>query len=191
LIELIRRCAFRIKPYISRFCFTEFATIGLSDKRASESKSFATIYATDKLGASGDISPLVGTAHLQAATFRFVKMKEVISLKKLVREFSERHALLCIATKTLFHRVLSHHIVDSDVLTYIADEIKETIVLHPVVVVYEFSVVRCVAIKIQEFSKLLFDAFLIMAKSHFVNKDALLRFHGWVTNHAGSSTNKR
>ena len=44
-----------------------------------------------------------------------------------------------------FYRVVCHHIVHSDVLTYFANKIEESEIFHPVVIVHQFGTVRSVS----------------------------------------------
>ena len=190
LIELVGRSAFWVEPHVARLGLAKFATVGLGDKRAGERIRLAAIHAADKFGASGHVPPLVGTAHLQLAPHGFIQVQEVIPLQQLVRKLGERHTVLRVAAKALLHRILCHHIVDGNVLAYVADEIKETIVLHPVIVVDKDGVVGRIAVKVEELGKLPLYAFLIVAQCRLVDENAFLRFHRRVAYHARGTTHK-
>jgi hypothetical protein len=59
----------------------------------------------------------------------------------------------------------------------VADEVEETVVFHPVVVVDEFGGVGGVGVEVEEVGELLFDGFLIVAEGFFVDEFALLALH--------------
>ena len=74
----------------------------------------------------------------------------VISLKELVAELGEGHALAGLVGKALLDGILRHHVVDGDMLADVADEIEEGISLHPLIVVDKLGFVRSVRIKVQD-----------------------------------------
>ena len=75
-------------------------------------------------------------------------------------------------------------------LADVADEVQETVVLHPVVVVDEFGTVRGIAVEIEEFGELFLYGLLVVAKGFLIDELALLRFHRWVANHAGGAADE-
>ena len=105
-----------------------------------------SFHAADELGAGGDIAPLVGTTHLETATLGAIEGQKIIGLEELIAELGERKA----GFEAFLDRVLGHHIIHSDMLAYIADEIKEKIILHPVVVVDNFRAIGGI-VEIEEF----------------------------------------
>ena len=118
-------------------------------------------FTADELCSGSDITPLVGAAHLQLAVLMLEEIEEIVALHELVAELCERHAV-AFAVETFLHRVLRHHVVDGDVLTDVADEMQESVVLHPVVVIDKFSTVRSITVEIEELGELLLDAGLVM-----------------------------
>src|SRR5574344_2366011 len=65
LIELVWRCIFRVKPYITRLSFAKFATISFSNQRACQCKSLTTYCTTDKFSSGSYVTPLVRATHLK------------------------------------------------------------------------------------------------------------------------------
>ena len=114
----------------------------------------------------------------------------VISLKKLVAELSERHSLTRLVGKAFLHGVLRHHVVDSDVLTDVADEIEEGISLHPVIVVDKLSLVGSIGIEVENLGELGTDTLDIVKEGLLIEKLALLGLHRRVTDHAGGSADQ-
>ena len=72
-------------------------------------------------------------------------------------------------------------------LAHVADEVKEKVVLHPVVVVANLGTVDRV-VEVEEATELLADALHIML--NFLNGEefSFLGFEGGVANHAGGAT---
>ena len=97
----------------------------------------------------------------------FVEVNIVVALEELIGKLGERHTLASFAVEALLYRVFSHHIVDGDEFTYLACEIKEGVILHPVVVVDEFRCVFAFA-EVEEALQLLLDALLVVAECSFV-----------------------
>ena len=184
LIELVRRGIAGVEPYVSALGLAEFAAVSLGDEGAGEREDLAAVLAADKLGAGGDVAPLVGTAELELAVLCLVKGKEVEALEKLVCELGEAQSVAGLAVKSLLHAVFSHHVVHRDMLAYLAGEIKESDVLGPVVVVHEFRAVGGVALEIKELGELFLYAFLIVTQGGLVEEVALGRFSGGVADHA-------
>ena len=110
-------------------------------------------------------------------------MQEVVALNQLVGELGERHAV-ALAVEAFLHGVFGHHVVDSDALADVADEIEEREFLHPVVVVDQRGGVRGVGVEVEQFGQLAFDRLLIVTQGLFVEQVALLRFARGVADHA-------
>ena len=127
---------------------------------------------------------MVAAAHLQLAVLRLIEVQEVVALKELIGELGERHSILCLTIEAALHTVLCHHIVDGDALANFAGKIEEGEILHPVVVVDQFGLVWCVALKVEEVCELLLDALYIVTQSLFVQQVALLTLAAWVAYHA-------
>ena len=177
LVEFVRRSVTAIQPDIARFSLAELASVGFRNQRTGQSKSLAAQLTADQLRTGRDIPPLVGSSHLQPATFVLIQIHIIVSLKQLVREFRKRHADRRFAAQTFFNRFFSHHIVNSDMLTDITDKIQERIILHPVVIVYQLGSIRCVRIEIQKLGQLLLNAILIMTKRCFIEQVTFCRLH--------------
>ncbi len=128
--------------------------------------------------------------HLQAHALLAVEVQEVIALQQLVGELGERHPFTGLATETLLHGVFCHHVVDGEVLADIADEVEESVVFHPVVVVHQNGTVGDVALEIEELGQLLLDGFLIVTQRGLVEQVALGGLHGGVAYHAGGTAYK-
>ena len=125
LIKFIRGSTFRIQPNISRFGFPEFFSIALGHQRPGQAIGVEPFFTTDQFASGSNISPLVGTSHLQHTTVVFTQMKEIVSLHQLIGEFCKRHTLGRLATKAFFYGIFSHHIVDGNMLTDFTDEIQK------------------------------------------------------------------
>ena len=76
-------------------------------------------------------------------------------------------------------------------LAYVADEVKEAEILHPVIVVDHLGCVWRIGVEVEEFGKLVLDCLLIVAEGFFVEKLALLALHGGVADHACGAAYKR
>ena len=59
-------------------------------------------------------------------------------------------------------------------LAHVADEVQETVILHPVVVVHELCLVRRVRLEIQEFGQLFLYAGDVMVQCFLIQKVSLL-----------------
>ena len=114
-------------------------------------------------------------------------MQEVVALQQLISEFCERKTVAGFTVQTLLHRILSHHIVYGDMLAYFTGKIKETEVLHPIVVVYQLRTVRGIRIKIQKLAQLLLHACHIALQCFFSEQIAFRRLTGRVANHTRST----
>ncbi len=117
-------------------------------------------------------------------------MQKIKTLHQLVGKLRKRHPCSCLRRKPLFNGVFRHHVVHSNVFSYVADEIKEGKILHPVVVVDKFSRIRLVRIKIKEFCQLIFYTLLVMSQCGLIEQVSLRRFHGRISNHSCSSANQ-
>ena len=80
---------------------------------------------------------------MQTTAFLLIKMQKVVALAELIGELGERHSLLRFTAETLLYRIFRHHVVDSDVLAYIADEVKKREILHPVIIVDHLGGIWC------------------------------------------------
>ena len=185
LVEFVGGGALCVQPDVAFFRFAEFGAVGLANQGAGEGEGFAAVHAADELGTGGDVAPLVASAQLQNAALVFPEPVKVIALHELVAEFREGHALGGVTGQALFHAVLGHHVIDGDVLAYVADKVDEAVVLHPVVVVHQFGLVGGVGLKVQETGELGLDAGHVVVEGFLVQEVPFGRFHGRVSNHAG------
>ena len=88
------------------------------------------------------------------------------------------------------HALLSHHVVDGDVLAHHACEVEEGEVLHPVVVVHHLGLVGRVGVEVEELSHLSLYALLVVIERFVVEQISLLAFARWVANHTCCATHK-
>ena len=175
LVELIRRGIAAIKPDVSALRLAELSSVRLRDQRAGDSEGIADAEDTaDKLHPGGDIAPLIGATELQANILRLIEVQVVVSLEELVGEFGKGESLDRIRLETLLHRLLRHHIIDRDVLADVADEVKEAVVLHPVVVIDQHSCIVSITVEVKELLQLLLDAGLIVSQRLLIEEVALL-----------------
>ena len=75
-------------------------------------------------------------------------------------------------------------------LADVTDEVDERVVLHPVVIVHEFGLVRRVGLEIQEAGQLGLEAGDVVGEGLLVQEVALRRFHRRVADHAGGSAHQ-
>ena len=168
----------------------ELASVGLGHQGPGQAVCLSAQLTPDKFRARGYIAPLVTAAHLELAAVVLVEVCEVVALEQLVGELSEGHALASLSAESLLDRILGHHIIDGDELAYLAGEVEESPVLHPVVVVDQNGGVGSLALKVNEPGELGLDALLVVTEGILVEKIALLRLHRGVADHAGSSSDK-
>ena len=76
-------------------------------------------------------------------------------------------------------------------LADVADEIQETVVLHPIVVVDQFGAVRRIRVKIQKTAQLRFEAGYIVGEGLLIEQVALLGLHRRVPDHTGRTAHQR
>ena len=107
-------------------------------------------YFANHFHSGGDVSPLVCSAELHLDPTILIEIQEIVALEKLVAEFGEGHSLAGIAGETLLDGILAHHVIDGDKLADVAGEVYEGVILHPVVVVHQFRLVRGVGFEIEE-----------------------------------------
>ena len=120
-----------------------------------------------------------------------VEVKKVVALEQLVGELGERQAVARRSVEALLHALLSHHVVDGDVLADIAYEVEELIVLHPVVVVDELGLVGLIAVEVEEARYLLLDGFLVVVEGVAVEQVALEALARGVANHARGAADEQ
>ena len=119
-----------------------------------------------------------------------VEIEEVVTLQQLIGELGEAQTIAGFAVESALHRVLGHHVIDSDMLAHLAGEVKEGVVFHPVVVVDQLGSVRRIALKVEETTQLLFDALHIVAQRGLVQQVALLALARGVANHASGTADQ-
>ena len=119
-----------------------------------------------------------------------IEVQEVISLKQLVGELREGHALGRVAAEALLDGVLGHHVVYGDKLADVAGEIDEGIVLHPVVIVHQLRLVGGVRLEVEETRQLRLDAGDVVSEGLLVQKVALLALHRRVAYHSRGPSDK-
>ena len=61
LIKFVRGGVTSIQPYVARFGFPEFRSVGFGHERAGEGEYFPTVRAAYKFRSGSDITPLIGS----------------------------------------------------------------------------------------------------------------------------------
>jgi hypothetical protein len=89
LVKSVWACTFGIELDVARFGFSEFSAVGFGNKRTGQCKSFTACFSANEFCSGGDISPLVGAAHLQFTTMRLIQMEEIVALHQLIGKFSK------------------------------------------------------------------------------------------------------
>ena len=93
LIQIIRWCLALVKPKrASTSRLAKLFTLRVDQKRNCQSVSLLlpTCSPSDVVCATDDISPLIATTDLTQAVVLLIKSVEVVSLKHLIAELSER-----------------------------------------------------------------------------------------------------
>ena len=189
LIKLVRASALGIQPDIATFGFSKLGSVCFFNQWCGQRKCFSTVHAANQLGTRGDISPLIATTHLQHYILVFPQVVEIITLYKLVGKLCKTHPLSVFAANAVLHRILCHHIIDRKTLAHIANKIKESKILKPIVVVYNARGTLA-AIEIEKFLQLLALAIQIVLKDIFAQQIALSTFSRRVTHQSGSAANQ-
>ena len=70
-----------------------------------------------------------------------ILVQKIVTLEQLIGKFGKRKTVTSLAVKTLLYAVLGHHVVDSNVFSYLACEVEEGKIFHPVVIINQFSLV--------------------------------------------------
>src|SRR5579863_6688699 len=155
LIEFIGGCFGGVEPDIAFFGLSEFAAVGFGQKGAGKGEGFAAGLAADQLGAGGDIAPLVAAAHLELAVFICIQPVKVVSLNQLVGKFGKTHSVL--AFEALLHAIFCRHIIYGNMFADVPDEIEETHLAEPVVVIDYLGGIGERGVEVEKFLELSFD----------------------------------
>ena len=115
-------------------------------------------------------------------------MVEVVTLDQLVGKLRKRQSVFPF--QTLFDGILGHHVVNCDQLAHISDEIKESEVTEPVIVIHHFCCIGEVRAEIEELHELITDPFQVFLKDFFAQHVAFLAFKTGIAHHSGSTTHK-
>mgnify|MGYP003181637232 CR=1 FL=1 len=193
LIESVWCGAVSVKPDVAALGLSELLAVGFGDERAGEAESLGIVAegAADELCTGCHVAPLVVTAKLQAHTIVLVLIEEVVALEQLIGKLSEGQAVAGLSVEALLHAVLGHHIVHGDVLANVAHEVEELIVLHPVVVVDQLSLVGLIAVEVEELADLLLDGLLIVIERVLVEEVALLALAGRIADHTRGTADEQ
>ena len=84
---------------------------------------------------------LIRTANLQLAAVLSVQMIKIVGLQQHVRKLCVRNAVFAIL-QPCAHAFLSHHVIDSKMLTHIAQEMHVAKLADPIVVVHHTRGIR-------------------------------------------------
>src|SRR5690606_28123162 len=82
---------------------------------------------------------------------------------------------------------LGHHVIDSDVLSYIANKVQKREFRHPVIIIDQFGFVLFGSLKIQELTQLFLDTADIVLQRFQVQQITFSRFERRVSDHPGGS----
>ena len=129
------------------------------------------------------IAPLVRTTDLQGYAMVLIEDIKVISLHDLVGEFCIGNPCLNPALDGIF----THHVVDSEVFTDIAQEVDKADAAKPVIVVDHFGLIIAL-VKVQKARKLILDRFHPAFHSFLGLEAALCILKGWIANQSSCSS---
>jgi len=130
--------------------------VGLGEQGRGAGVSFGVgEVAANEFGTRGDVAPLVGTAHLQAAAVGFVEALEVVGLQQLVTELGEGETRL----QAVFDGVFGEHVAHRQGFTDGTQEVEDVHLLVEVDVVDQDGGVG--PLEVEEFVDLLFLVFQV------------------------------
>ena len=141
---------------------------------------------TKQFSTSCHISPLVRTTDLKRYVVVLVKNEEVVPLHDLVSELSVRNSCF----DPFFHRLLAHHVVDSEVFSNITEEVNEADAAKPVVVVDHDSLVFTI-FKVKKTRKLSLDRLDPAIYCVFCLETTFSIFEGRISDETCSTANER
>ena len=141
---------------------------------------------TKQFSTSCHISPLVRTTDLKSDIVVLVKNEEVVPLHDLVSELSVRNPCF----NPFFHRLLTHHVVDSEVFSDITEEVNEADAAKPVVVVDHDSFIFTI-FKVKKARKLSLDRLDPAIYCVFCLETTFSIFEGRISDETCSTANER
>ena len=131
------------------------------------------------------ITPLVRTTDLQGYAVSFIEDVEVVSLHDLVGEFCIGNPCLNPALDGIF----THHVVDSEVFTDIAQEVDKADAAEPVIVIDHFGLIIAL-VKVQKTRKLILDRFRPAFYGFLGLEAAFCILKGWIANQSSCSSDQ-
>src|SRR5690606_34091226 len=121
-------------PHCPAFGFPEFVSICFFNQFGSERVGGASVFATDELSARDNITPLIGSPHLEDTTLMLPEIVEIISLYQLIGKLGKGQSVFSF--KALFYGILSHHVIDRDVFSHLTYKIEKMKAFEPIVIIY-------------------------------------------------------
>src|SRR5690606_10222288 len=140
----------------SRRRHTRFSRDWSSDVCSSDLKHLSAMKPASKVYSPGDIAPLIATTNLQGAVIAMIKLRKIQGLQQHVGEFGERDTF-AFTLNPLLDRFLIDHIVDREVLAYIAQKSQHIHLPNPVEIVDHLRRVAS-TVKVNEAAYLLLQA---------------------------------
>src|SRR5690554_4426319 len=84
LVEFVWGCFIPVEPDVATLAFSELRTVGFFNEWSRQCKRFSLCFSSNDFCSGRDISPLVGTTHLQFAVLQVMQVVKIIPLNKLV-----------------------------------------------------------------------------------------------------------
>src|SRR5690606_206132 len=159
----------------------------LLDQLRSNCEGCSAGFSTNEFCSGNDISPLIRSSHLHQTVLFFPEIVKIVALNQLITEFGKRHSGFTF--KSFLYRIFGHHVIHSNMLTYITNKIQKTKIPEPIVVINHFGTIGT-AVEVEKFLKLICQASHIMVKYIFREKITFGRLSGRITHHSGSTTHQ-
>ena len=189
LVELVGRRLGRIEPHCAVLGLAEFHARRGEKERVRAAEGLDAFLLADEFDARDDVSLLVVAAHLEAAVVRPAEMPEVVRLEQRVGELGEGDALLRVVEPRL-DVFLRDQVVHREVLPRVAEELDESELPEPVVVVdHERGVLP--AVEVEEVGELRLDGREVFGHLLERQQIALLALSRRVADQAGSGARDR
>jgi hypothetical protein len=117
---IVRAHEVGVEPYGAGLGLAHLAAGGGRQQRRRQREQLNVDQPAAEVDAVDDISPLVGSAHLQNTAVALVKLHEVVGLQNHVIELKKRQRLLTLEAK--LHRIERQHLVDGEMAPDVAQE---------------------------------------------------------------------
>ncbi len=135
-----------IGPSVTFFYFSRFYAVDFNCWQADRNGCFTPINTAGRFNSNNSITPLIASSRLRLAIFIFMRVRRVVTLRRLMNRFHGKGAIANFSIRAFLGTIFNRRVICDSILTCFAHGIWRDGVFRPVMIVRRFNIIEYVTI---------------------------------------------